>query len=935
MNKALSKILGTSVLATGLLGAAFAAPADLQHTTFLPWFNIEVAPDNAHVITSGPGGGAVLRRLSDGRAIRQFAVPNVPTAATVRGTSISPDQSLIAIANQTVNGVQVFNYNTGSLVTTIAVPATSRGVAFSPDGTKLAVSHWTPLSAVRVYNVGSWASPVWENNTDFPGSNVQFVAWSPDGNTIAVGNNDGRIRGLNAANGQQIWITDVADSHTATVFTVRWVDNNNFVSSGLSPDNSIRRWSVSGQTVSLIGAPIQLTGQSVNFSFNSNKSLIATVAGTNIQIVDRVSGNILATYPITTMTAVNNVAFSPGDSTFMVLGTSSAATIPQNARPSELQFYNASNGNFVRSFAGHGLGVARGLALSPDNQFIVSGTWFGAPNFNFVSCIRLSDQSLKWVYHIPDAGRTALGYSYSPDGTLIAVSTGFVNDAQMLIFDANTGALQSSFPITGASAEFYVKWYQDGTDTRIAVAGNLGVVRVYNPNGTLYSSTAPGLLGPAAAIFSLDRSPIANQIAVGTSEAGNHRVYILNVVPGQGNMTIAQSSPVMPAAVSVVRYSPNGLRLAAGLGPAGGVAEVRAFNNLSDLTVSTVLGTNHTNFVTGIAWLPDNVRFGSFAADNNGVDSQIRFWNSNAPGEISNLTGRMFTGANSRDLILTPDKTGFALVGQLGAVIVDNPYAGVGPKSTIMWEGPNSGPLPRLIVGWRTNNGGLVLPTVVVDIAQDNWEVRAFGQIAGGPTDDVVWQNTDPGFSIPGQIAFWEVQPNGVPLPGGFDGNAPPSLSWQIRGAADFDGNGATDYLWFNPSNGNVAIWLRDSSGNVIGTPFVGIANPGFELRGSGSVTGGPTQDLVFQDSSGAIWIWTLDNNYAHTSSIFVNNSGANWRLVGFGSFNAVGAPSLLFYNTSNRLVAFWNLDSSGNVTSTGLLGEGPVGWKVLGTSNL
>ncbi|MFN7171780.1 MAG: WD40 repeat domain-containing protein [Fimbriimonadaceae bacterium] len=933
MNKALTRILGTSVLAAGLVGAAFAAPADLQYTSFLPWFNIEVAPDNAHVVTSGPAGGAVLRRLSDGGAVRQFAVPNVPTAATVRGTSISPDMSLIAVANQTVNGVQVFDYNTGDLVTTIAVPATSRGVAFSPDGTKLAVSHWTPLSAVRVYNVGSWGAPVWENNVDFPGTNAQFLSWSPDGNTVAVGNNDGRVRGLSAVDGSLTWITDIADSHTGTVFTVRWVDNTNLVSSGLVPDSTIRRWTVSGSTVSLNGSPIGLNGGSTTFSFNSDKSLIVTVAGTDIQVVNRVSGAILATYPVTTMTAVNGVSFAPGDMTYMVLGTSSAATVPENARPSALEFYNATTGGYVGEFAGHGLGGGRGLAISPDNQFIVSGTWFGAPTFNFVSCISLTDQSLKWVYHIPEAGRTALGFAYSPDGSHIAVSTGFASAAQMLILKANTGAVVTTFPIDFASAEFYVNWYQDGANTRIAVAGNSGIVRVYNPDGTLYSSSPAGLVG-LGGIWSLDRSPIANQIAVGTSEAGNHRVYILNVVPGENNMTIAGSSSVMSAAVSIVRYSPDGLRIAAGHALAAGVAEVRTFNDLSDLSVSTVLGTNHTNTVTGIAWLPDNVRFGSFAADGAGVNSQIRFWDSNAAGEIGTLTGRMFTGGSSRDLMLTPNGTGFAFMGQNGPSIVDNPYAGAVAKSTIMWEGPDSGPLPRLMVGWRTENGSVVLPVVVVDIAPATWEVRAFGQIAGGPTDDLIWQNTDPGFSIPGLVAFWEVQPDGTPLPAG-TGGQPPAFSWQIRGAADFDGNGVTDLLWFNTADGMVAIWLRDENGDVIGTPIVGSAAAGFELRGSGSVTGGPTQDLMFQNASGDVYIWTLDGSFAVSGSIFVGDSGADWRLVGVGSFNSAGDPGLLFYNTANRLVAFWNLDSSGAVTGTGVIGEGPVDWKILGTSNL
>ena len=52
-----------------------------------------------------------------------------------------------------------------------------------------------------------------------------------------------------------------------------------------------------------------------------------------------------------------------------------------------------------------------------------------------------------------------------------------------------------------------------------------------------------------------------------------------------------------------------------------------------------------------------------------------------------------------------------------------------------------------------------------------------------------------------------------------------PGASWQIRGVADFNGDGKSDILW-QGSNGTPAIWLMDGS-NVTSFGAAGSFNPG------------------------------------------------------------------------------------------------------------
>jgi hypothetical protein len=252
-----------------------------------------------------------------------------------------------------------------------------------------------------------------------------------------------------------------------------------------------------------------------------------------------------------------------------------------------------------------------------------------------------------------------------------------------------------------------------------------------------------------------------------------------------------------------------------------------------------------------------------------------------------------------------------------------------GPGSSLLWEGPNSGPLPRLLVMWRTENAQVVLPTVVIDVAPPTWQVRSFGDINNNNSTELVWQNTDPGFSIPGLVAFWSLDNNGVPLPAG-TGGAPPSFDWQIRAVADIDGNGTLDFVWYNVNTQGVAVWLRNSSGDVIGTPFVGTAPSTWDLRGAGELTGTNNQ-IVFQDAaSNAIAYWTVDATGTLVGSVVVGFApNSDWQTRGIADLNG---PSIVFVNTATNLVAYWNIAPDGSVSGTGVLEQGPAGWNLLGT---
>jgi VCBS repeat protein len=52
-----------------------------------------------------------------------------------------------------------------------------------------------------------------------------------------------------------------------------------------------------------------------------------------------------------------------------------------------------------------------------------------------------------------------------------------------------------------------------------------------------------------------------------------------------------------------------------------------------------------------------------------------------------------------------------------------------------------------------------------------------------------------------------------------------PGPSWQVKGSADFNGDGKSDLLW-QGSDGTPAVWLMNGT-NFISTNAAGSSNPG------------------------------------------------------------------------------------------------------------
>jgi hypothetical protein len=157
----------------------------------------------------------------------------------------------------------------------------------------------------------------------------------------------------------------------------------------------------------------------------------------------------------------------------------------------------------------------------------------------------------------------------------------------------------------------------------------------------------------------------------------------------------------------------------------------------------------------------------------------------------------------------------------------------------------------------------------------------------------------------------------------------------RVIDAADFNRDGHPDYALFNGSTGQTAIWYFSG---VNGVTFIGNAwgprlPAGWELVATGQFNNeGKADFVIFNASTRQTAIWYLDNN-VRTGGGYGPGIPAGWSLVGIADFNRDGKRDYLLFNPSTRKTAIWYLSGATRIGSA----FGPTiaaGYNLVGTSD-
>jgi uncharacterized repeat protein (TIGR03803 family) len=251
--------------------------------------------------------------------------------------------------------------------------------------------------------------------------------------------------------------------------------------------------------------------------------------------------------------------------------------------------------------------------------------------------------------------------------------------------------------------------------------------------------------------------------------------------------------------------------------------------------------------------------------------------------------------------------------------------SGAGDGSFSYIVDPNPG-LPRA--------GFLTISNKIHAVAQAGVLPPGRFDFTGDQLADVLFQRSD------GTLAAWAMNGTNFLRSVLLRNGIAPSAAWRAFGQGDFNGDGKTDVVFENRTNGKLAIWFMDGT-NFLGSALLrnGVAPAAsWHAVSAADFNCDGKPDILFQNDNRTIAVWLM-NGTNFVSGVSLRNGIAaaeGWRIVGTGDFNGYGQTDLIWQHTDGR-VAAWQFVGTTFVGPV-LLRNGPAastGWRIRGVTDI
>ena len=466
-------------------------------------------------------------------------------------------------------------------------------IAYSPDGNHLAVGS----------SIGIWIydahSLVELNLLNGHTGGITSIAFSPDSLTLASSSSDETVRLWDVATGT---LKTTLTGHTKVIRSITFSPDGSIVA-GAGSDKTIHLWdTMSGE----YKASFRGHTRSINsVAFSPDGHTLASGSWDNtVQLWDVATGKQKAVLTEHTFfgdhtSGISHVAFSSDGQTFV-----SAAYNEEGVR-----FWNAMTGEHIRWVD---TGKISSLALSPDGRTLATGT-----RRHRLDLWDVADGKHKLAF----TGHT--GYvnaiAFSPDGRTLVSGGGW----DLFLWDSMEGAQKGE--ITGHLMGVYSIAFTPDSRT-LASTGINHTVLLWDIHNRQHTATLIGeRIGDR--IFNITFSPDGHILA-GSS---GWRIVLWGVPSGYLHTVLEgyTGNSVSGGGIRSVAFSPDGRFLASGSGHGDHKIQIWYGGRTHKVTL-----TGHTEGITSIAFSPDSRTLASGSQDHT-----VRLWDVVSETHKITLTG--------------------------------------------------------------------------------------------------------------------------------------------------------------------------------------------------------------------------------------------------------------------------------------------------------